>query len=877
MSNYATLKSAIQSAVYTNGNGEITGAGLQAVLLQIVNTVGDGYVFKGVATGGTSPGTPDDNVFYIAPAGTYTNFGSSYTVPMGGIGLFSYNGSWSKTTIQVANNIANKAYVVEKEPVFSGTTLTIPAQRVWFSSGVPSQAGSSYEMTSDFVCTRGSFSLYNLYFDKSLGTFVQHDARMPLLLDSDQYYFGSLRFLSNRFFDVNTVSYIADGVRIYNGADVSQLDIKNINNVFFGNAQNLWTATTQGGYYNASGVLVSDANYNSCQLTLTAGKTYCVVCGISTQYPLTIYVRIYTESSGTLTQVEAIPISPSAGFITYECPNDGSTYVMQVPEKLNDKITDCFIYQLEKHTLIYELLGVLGKSIETKANYKRRNYFNTSVDTTNFLETDFEEQNINDHETPAWYQDDCVLYLPKSYKAGGTPTKLIVYCKPGATHISESSDTVLTDTKIMRYMLSLGYGILAADGVPDGWKDALGLAERAVGNYVAVQSTIRAFDYVKENYNIDADNVFLFGFSQGGHYAMNVLDNSNIPFAAFATISPACSMRYHQWDLAQQSTIDGVTYTRSARLNIARMFGYPAFSTNEELLALEFDPSKEIGYDPWTRNVENPYEGFVQQSPYGTTLWCLPTGTTIDDITMKKHIKCPTKVFASKNDALLGSDVMRVLVKAIKNSGQVCDLQYYASGGHSMFNNQSPIGAFVENGESQNILPVGYDVALWFYRFGGYMPTITQQMDIGQGLVVVTTENKGRFIRSATRTTRLSGASSVAESVASGIYIDSGKTITLYGLDGVDGAQDKLKVDAAYGTNATTPVVVGATGGDAAGCVGLIGGGTSPFPLNNSSPKGFVSYTNNTGAGYYYYFSFAGQGGSEVISPDNYQVFYEIK
>lgn len=110
MSNYATLKSAIQSAVYTNGNGEITGAGLQAVLLQIVNTVGDGYVFKGVATPGTSPGTPDDNVFYIAPAGTYTNFGSSYTVKDGEIGVFTYDGSWAHASVKV-ENYANEVNV----------------------------------------------------------------------------------------------------------------------------------------------------------------------------------------------------------------------------------------------------------------------------------------------------------------------------------------------------------------------------------------------------------------------------------------------------------------------------------------------------------------------------------------------------------------------------------------------------------------------------------------------------------------------------------------------------------------------------------------------------------------------------------------------
>ena len=110
MSNYSALKAAIQQAVYTNGNNEITGAGLQSVLLQIVNTIGDGYVFKGLATAGTVPGTPDANVFYIAPAGTYSNFGSTYTVMSGNIGVFTYNGSWTKVSLPVSGGGGGRDY-----------------------------------------------------------------------------------------------------------------------------------------------------------------------------------------------------------------------------------------------------------------------------------------------------------------------------------------------------------------------------------------------------------------------------------------------------------------------------------------------------------------------------------------------------------------------------------------------------------------------------------------------------------------------------------------------------------------------------------------------------------------------------------------------
>lgn len=161
MSNYATLKSAIQSAVYTNGNGEITGAGLQAVLLQIVNTVGDGYVFKGVATAGTSAGTPDANVFYIAPAGTYDNFGSSYTVPAGSIGVFSYNGSWSKAYVKIQDFSLGVTYTdgedanaILKAAIIRDTTIS----KIRFTIGTANNLNLVFFDSSDNEVTSRYYS-----------------------------------------------------------------------------------------------------------------------------------------------------------------------------------------------------------------------------------------------------------------------------------------------------------------------------------------------------------------------------------------------------------------------------------------------------------------------------------------------------------------------------------------------------------------------------------------------------------------------------------------------------------------------------------------------------------------------------------------------
>lgn len=110
MSNYATLKSAIQQVIKTNGNNEITGALLQQSLLSMINSLGAGYQFAGIATPDTNPGTPDQNVFYLAAKpGVYSNF-NSYTI-INEIVIFKYNGTWSieklNLPILLANIVAN--------------------------------------------------------------------------------------------------------------------------------------------------------------------------------------------------------------------------------------------------------------------------------------------------------------------------------------------------------------------------------------------------------------------------------------------------------------------------------------------------------------------------------------------------------------------------------------------------------------------------------------------------------------------------------------------------------------------------------------------------------------------------------------------------
>lgn len=114
--NYENLKALVNAKVYENTEQEITGEGLNEVLQSIVASLKKGYQFVGIATPTTNPGTPDQNVFYIASeSGTYSNFGG-LAVSDGEVAIFKYNGTWTKEV----TGAATAAQVTQLGPKVDG-------------------------------------------------------------------------------------------------------------------------------------------------------------------------------------------------------------------------------------------------------------------------------------------------------------------------------------------------------------------------------------------------------------------------------------------------------------------------------------------------------------------------------------------------------------------------------------------------------------------------------------------------------------------------------------------------------------------------------------------------------------------------------------
>ncbi len=105
MGNYEQLKQAVSGVIKANGNQEITGKIMQNTLLSIISSVGSNATFAGIATPGTNPGTPDQNVFYITSGnGIYVNFSNDIEIKDNEIYIITNkNGNWQFLRTNIVN------------------------------------------------------------------------------------------------------------------------------------------------------------------------------------------------------------------------------------------------------------------------------------------------------------------------------------------------------------------------------------------------------------------------------------------------------------------------------------------------------------------------------------------------------------------------------------------------------------------------------------------------------------------------------------------------------------------------------------------------------------------------------------------------------
>lgn len=145
MGNYEQLKQAISDVIKTNGNQEITGEIMRNTLLSIISTIGNDATFAGIAVPETNPGTPDQNVFYIASQpGNYSNFGSIKLVDQVLI-LTNKNGYWVKFDAGITT--AAKVAELEERSNANSAYIKLTLQYIGVDMPYMIEAGKKYKVT----------------------------------------------------------------------------------------------------------------------------------------------------------------------------------------------------------------------------------------------------------------------------------------------------------------------------------------------------------------------------------------------------------------------------------------------------------------------------------------------------------------------------------------------------------------------------------------------------------------------------------------------------------------------------------------------------------------------------------------------------------
>lgn len=146
---------------------------------EVNKLINNGYLFMGVATPSTNPGTPDQKVFYIASqAGTYSNF-DGVSISIGDIKILYYDSAWHSSGLDdihipdgiytALNNSYNNIAVYQKK-----ITIKKEGFSLWVGNKyVNIQGDFEYEFTPSSVT--GAIRVY-LCLDTTKVDFAQTDS-----------------------------------------------------------------------------------------------------------------------------------------------------------------------------------------------------------------------------------------------------------------------------------------------------------------------------------------------------------------------------------------------------------------------------------------------------------------------------------------------------------------------------------------------------------------------------------------------------------------------------------------------------------------------------------------------------------------------------
>lgn len=354
MANYANLLAAIAANIYTNGNQEVTAAMVKTAMNEVVNTLGAGYQFMGVAHPADTPsGYADLRAFWLAgEAGTYTDFGS-LVVNDGEVAILKYNGSWSKEVTGAAS-AAQLNQLGQQLRGIIGVDVALPNFTQGYIANATTlikQSSSSWSLSAPIFLKAGTLITINTSGNNCslvLYAFRSDEYNMPLVVANDQNNVKIYNYLVPH--DGN---YIISYKHAATGAYVKLTYYEFLGTVIKAQlkGEQLVPVSWASGVLISSNAFVSNSAYRtSCPFKLGQGdvleiytdsnKNLPLVCDASNPASLVDLITTPADASvGTMVRYTYSPDSDKTVLVCYRFV-DASSYVYLHRKSYFDKVLD---------------------------------------------------------------------------------------------------------------------------------------------------------------------------------------------------------------------------------------------------------------------------------------------------------------------------------------------------------------------------------------------------------------------------------------------------------------------------------------------------------------------------------------------------------
>lgn len=275
------------------------------------------------------------------------------------------------------------------------------------------------------------------------------------------------------------------------------------------------------------------------------------------------------------------------------------------------------------------------------------------------------------------YLDWGVLLLPPDYFKNDVPIRLVMMCH-GAGGTVTGKGSQIENFPLAKYLVKEGFAVMDMAGLPEKFAEEFNVDPfNNMGSGIAVQSYIKGYNWIIDNYNIRKNGVHVWGGSMGGLTSNNLVYQSQIPVISHSAACPVTDLFNQAWLHPWSGNLP--------KIATAKLFGFD----NEDV----YEPEKVAGFNP-----------------------ILSNSWHIVGLRYKIH-GVPLKIWHADEDPVVSFEGSVTFVEAIKRTGGRAELRVLHAKSHEPMDLGEPLKYIRYQNEDVPISPVVEEMVLWIKSF----------------------------------------------------------------------------------------------------------------------------------------------------------------